>query len=69
PMSSIIVKLPRAYFTAGRVSTDELAQVLHQGLWKRYGVMPADVVVSLHEGTHIMSSGCELDDVKTILNL
>lgn len=66
---SIIVKLPRAYFTSGRVSTDELSQVLHQGLWKRYGVMPANVIVSLHEGTQIMSAGCDPDDVKTILNL
>lgn len=66
---SIIVKLPRAYFTAGRVSTDELSQVLHQGLWKKYGVLPANVIVSLHEGTQIMSSGCETDDVKAILNL
>lgn len=66
---SIIVKLPRAYFTAGRVSTDELSQVLHQGLWKKYGVLPASVIVSLHEGTHILSSGCSLEDVEEILNL
>ncbi|WP_145574099.1 hypothetical protein [Yersinia alsatica] len=66
---SIIVKLPRAHFTAGRVSTDELAQILHQGLWKKHEVLPAQVSVSLHEGTHILSSGCSVEDVEEILNL
>ncbi|MCL9645369.1 hypothetical protein L2090_23180 [Rahnella victoriana] len=65
----ITVKLPRAYYYAGRVDTDELSQILKQGLWSMTGVEPADVRVSLHEGTSILASGCEVGAVTEILKL
>lgn len=68
-MDIISVRIPRAFFTDGRVSTDALQQVIHRGLWDRHGVMPAPVRVSLHEGQAIMSSGCEAGEVETILGL
>ncbi len=68
-MDTISVRIPRAYFTGGRVSTDALQQKLHQALWERTGVMPAPVRVFLHEGQAIMASGCGADDVENILGL
>lgn len=65
----ITVKLPRAYYYAGRVDTDELSQVLRQGLWRMTGVEPADVRVSLHEGTAILASGCGIGMVTEILKI
>lgn len=65
----ITVKLPRAYYYAGRVDTDELSQVLRQGLWRMTGVEPADVRVSLHEGTAILTSGCGVRMVTEILKI
>ncbi|MBP1035837.1 hypothetical protein J8631_09725 [Serratia fonticola] len=68
-MNIISVKLPSALFAAGRVSTDELSSVIHQGLWKKTGVMPAPVVVSLHDKKATLTSGCEAGDVMEILGL
>ncbi|MEU7827357.1 hypothetical protein [Pseudonocardia alni] len=68
-MDTISVRIPRVYFTDGRVSTDALQQKLHQALWERTGVMPAPVRVFLHEGQAIMASGCGADDVENILGL
>lgn len=65
----ITVKLPRAYYYAGRVDTSELAAVLRQGLWKMTGVEPADVSVSLHEGTQILAAGCDIGSVTEILKI
>lgn len=65
----ITVKLPRAYYYAGRVDTDELEAVLKQGLWSMTGVEPADVRVSLHEGTAIFASGCDVGAVTEILKI
>ena len=66
-MNIISVKLPSAFFAAGRVSTDELSSVIHQGLWKKTGVMPAPVVVSLHDKKAALASGCAVGDVLEIL--
>jgi hypothetical protein len=66
---NIIVKLPSAYFTDGRVSTDELSQRLFQGLWKQTGVIPADIKVSLHDGSAALATGCDASDVLKILGL
>lgn len=65
----ITVKLPRAYFYAGRVDTSELEAVLKQGLWSMTGVEPAEVRVSLHEGTNILAAGCEVGAVTKILKI
>ena len=65
----ITVKLPRAYYYAGRVDTSELESVLKQGLWSMTGVEPADVRVSLHEGTSILAAGCEVGAVTEILKI
>lgn len=65
----ITVKLPRAHFYAGRVDTSELEAVLRQGLWSMTGVEPAQVSVSLHEGTQILASGCEVGAVTKILKI
>ena len=65
----ITVKLPRMHFYAGRVDTDELSQILKQGLWRMTGVEPADVRVSLHEGTNILAAGCEVGAVTEILKI
>ncbi|CAI0899213.1 PUA domain (predicted RNA-binding domain) [Serratia entomophila] len=65
----ISVKLPSAFFSAGRVSTDELSSVIHQGLWKKTGVMPAPVVVSLHDKKAALASGCAVGDVLEILGI
>ncbi|MFA1238669.1 hypothetical protein ACCC84_10100 [Serratia odorifera] len=67
-MDIISVRIPRARFTDGHVSTDSLEQVIHRGLWCKTGVMPAPVKVSLHDGQAIMTSGCLADDVDTILS-
>lgn len=66
---NIIVKLPSAYFTDGRVSTDELSQILFKGLWKQTGVIPADVKISLHSGSAVLANGCDASDVLEILGL
>ncbi|MBP0998423.1 hypothetical protein J8629_15330 [Serratia fonticola] len=68
-MNIISVRIPRAYFIDGRVSTDSLEQVIHQGLWSQCGVMPAPVKVTLHEGHMTLASGCTADDVDRILGL
>lgn len=68
-MDIINVRIPRVCFKDGHVSTDALQQTIHRGLWNLYGVMPAPVRVSLHDGHAIMSSGCEAGDVETILKL
>lgn len=68
-MYIISVRIPRVCFKDGHVSTDALQQTIHRGLWNLYGVMPAPVRVSLHDGHAIMSSGCEAGDVETILKL
>jgi hypothetical protein len=68
-MDIISVRIPRVCFKDGHVSTDALQQTIHRGLWNLYGVMPAPVRVSLHDGHAIMSSGCEAGDVETILCL
>lgn len=65
----ITVKLPRAYYYAGRVDTSELEAVLKQGLWSMTGVEPADVRVSLHEGTNILAAGCDVGAVTKILKI
>jgi len=65
----ITVKLPRAYYYAGRVDTSELEAALKQGLWSMTGVEPADVRVSLHEGTNILAAGCDVGAVTKILKI